>query len=106
MKNCPYCKKEMEETLNSFLFQYGNDDPDTNIYICKNHNDIHVTYIHDVECSDSIWLKSNNYELIIDIDIEVMTLYSKDIFIGRFPLNTTINADNFENKVKTYLTFK
>jgi hypothetical protein len=94
---CPFCKKESTHTSG-----------------CKNHYPINVRFWIDFGRIVSIFLEKINYKysIIINIDIDIskttMILRNWSAISGfdrKIPYDKNLTPENFEQKIKTYLSF-
>jgi hypothetical protein len=81
-----------------------------NIFICENHNNIIVEIYLLKENINYIRLCDKNFNYQIFIDKDSMDFYCRNKRISYkkvavLPLDSHLTPENFEKKIKTYLTF-
>ena len=97
--SCPYCKTEINKIYE-------------NIFTCTNHNGIVVEIYSPNENINYIRLYDIDFRNQIFIDKDSMSLFCSKKPVGDYatrkavlPIDSNLTPENFENKVKTYLTF-
>ena len=95
---CIYCGNSIENS-SSFEFYYD----------CHNHLPVNVRFwLNNYYTITAIKLAYENYYICIFPEDNNMDLYSKFRFLRvmALPLDKSLTPKNFNNKVKTYLTFQ
>ena len=75
---------------------------------CSNHGDISVKVFSSQYTNFIIRLSDKNYSIYLEQDTMLLWKYTNNgsSFVGRFPIDPNLTPENFEEKVKLYLTFQ
>ena len=95
---CPYCNKEL-------IILATNTGSNRVISKCENHKLIHVRIVRDINFNRiEIW--NNNYIVSIT-DRKEMRIWQRPSYniIATLSIDPNLTPENFEKKIKTYLTF-
>ena len=74
-------------------------------YLCSNHLPIHVIIHVTFRENDLKYIKLSNQEYNIYFNKTSMTIYRHGSFILETTVDPSLTPENFEKKLKTYLTF-